>query len=98
MRQIEGTENQVIEKGIDVWFALEAYEQALFRKFDIVVPMTGDADHEMLIRKLKSIENPCCIILSWNIGIKSSTAKLLKDEACKDFEIGVLIKDEPQIL
>jgi len=36
LRRIEGTENHVIEKGIDVWFALEAYKQALYREFDIV--------------------------------------------------------------
>lgn len=46
---------QVVEKGIDVWFALEAYELATFRKFDYVVLITGDADHEMLVRKLKPL-------------------------------------------
>ena len=48
----------VIEKGIDVWFALEAYELALFRKFDYVVLITGDADHEMLIKKLNRRHPP----------------------------------------
>ena len=41
--QKEGEIN-VIEKGIDVWFALEAYELSLFRKFDFVILITGDAD------------------------------------------------------
>lgn len=38
----------VVEKGIDVWFALEVYELSVFREFDYVVLITGDVDHEML--------------------------------------------------
>lgn len=96
LRTIEGKENQVIEKGIDVWFALEAYEQALYREFDVVVLMTGDADHEMLIKKLKTIKSRV-VLLTWDTGVKSSTAKLLREEACKHFEIGNLIKQEPKL-
>ena len=35
----------VIEKGVDTWFALDTYELTLFREFDYVVLISGDADH-----------------------------------------------------
>ncbi|WP_116105055.1 NYN domain-containing protein [Lewinella sp. IMCC34191] len=43
------------EKGIDVWFALEAFEQALLRKFDIVVLIASDGDYVHLVRKLNAL-------------------------------------------
>ena len=72
-------ETTVIEKGIDVWFALEAYELSVIRKFDYVVLITGDADHEMLIRKLKALKIHA-VLLTWDVDSNSSaTSRLLKD-------------------
>lgn len=87
----------VVEKGIDVWFALEAYELALFRKFDYVVLITGDADHEMLIKKLKALKIET-ILLTWDVEENSSTAGLLKDEACIHLEIGMLLAEDRDLL
>lgn len=87
----------VVEKGIDVWFALEAYELALFRKFDYVVLITGDADHEMLIKKLKALKIET-ILLTWDVEENSSTAGLLKDEACIHLEIGKLLAEDRELL
>lgn len=70
----------VIEKGIDVWFALETYELSMIRKFDYVILITGDADHEMLVRKLNALKAKV-ILLTWNVGPQASTSKLLKEEA-----------------
>lgn len=70
----------VVEKGIDVWFALETYELSMIRKFDYVILITGDADHEMLVRKLNGLKTKV-ILLTWNVGPQASTAKLLKEEA-----------------
>ena len=70
----------VVEKGIDVWFALETYELSMIRKFDYVILITGDADHEMLVRKLNALKTKV-ILLTWNTGPQASTAKLLKEEA-----------------
>lgn len=67
------------EKAVDVWFALEAYELALFRDFDFIVMITGDADYEMLARKIKSLKKPA-ILLSWHYDEQDPTAKDLKDE------------------
>ena len=48
LREVKkGGEVTIIEKGIDTWYALETYELTLLRKFEVVVLITGDADHEM---------------------------------------------------
>lgn len=81
---------KVIEKGIDVWFSLEAYELATIRHFDYVVLITGDADHEMVIRKLKALKIPV-ILLTWDVEIGGTgTSPMLVEEACKHIEISRL--------
>lgn len=87
---------QVIEKGVDVWFALEAYELATFRKFDYVVLITGDADHEMLIRKLKALKIKT-VILTWNLTNVDATSPLLKEEAGYHWELSQLIDHDPRL-
>ena len=87
----------VIEKGVDVWFALEAYELALLRKFDFVVLITGDADHEMLIKKLKSLKIHV-VLLTWKISDQSSSAKTLRDEACTHIELSQLINLDKSLM
>ena len=79
------------EKGIDVWFALEAFELALYRDFDFVVMITGDADYEMLARKLKSLKKPT-ILLSWHYDNQDSTAKALKEEISFQININTLLQ------
>lgn len=92
-------EKVVIEKGIDVWFALEAYELSMLRKFDYVVLITGDADHEMLMRKLKALKIHT-ILLTWDVDDSraTSTAKLLRDEACTHIELGKLMAEDARLL
>lgn len=89
----------VIEKGIDVWFALEAYELSTIRRFDYVVLITGDADHEMLIKKLKALKIHT-ILLTWDVSNdqSTSTAKLLRDEACTHLELNKLVADDKELL
>ncbi len=43
------------EKGTDVWMALEAYELAIQRNFDVVVLVTSDGDYVPLARKLSTL-------------------------------------------
>lgn len=87
----------VIEKGIDVWFALEAYELSLFRNFDFVVLITGDADHEMLVKKLKSLKVHV-VLLTWNVTEQSSTARLLREEACTHIEMSDMLVENKDLL
>lgn len=89
-------EVQVIEKGVDVWFALEAYELSTFRKFDYVVLITGDADHEMLVRKLKALKIKT-VLLTWNLTDVDATSPLLKEEAGHHWELSQLVGHEPRL-
>lgn len=53
------------EKGIDVWLALEAFEQTFYKRFDVLVLITSDGDYVPLIRKLNSIGTKVMVI-SWD--------------------------------
>lgn len=87
---------QVVEKGVDVWFALEAYELATFRHFDYVVLITGDADHEMLVRKLKALKIKT-VLLTWNLTDVDATSPLLKEEAGHHWELSQILEEHPQL-
>ncbi|MDR0721706.1 MAG: NYN domain-containing protein [Treponema sp.] len=50
-----GENNIWQEKGIDVWLALEAYELAIYKRFDILVLVAGDGDYVPLVRKLNTL-------------------------------------------
>ena len=84
------------EKGIDIWFALETLELAMYRDFDFVVMITGDADYEMLARKLKSLKIPA-ILLSWHYDDQDPTAKALKEEISFQISINSLLKADPTL-
>lgn len=53
------------DKGIDVWLALEAFELAQYKKFDVVVLITSDGDYVPLIRKLNTL-GARIMVLSWD--------------------------------
>lgn len=57
---------EVTEKGIDVWFALEAFELAVLKRFNVIVLITGDGDHLPLIRKLNTLGTRV-MLLYWDI-------------------------------
>ena len=84
------------EKGIDVWFALETLEMAMYRDFDFVVMITGDADYEMLARKLKSLKIPA-VLLSWHYDDQDPTAKALKEEISFQMNINSLLQADPSL-
>jgi len=90
----EGTPH---EKGIDVWYALETYELAQYRDFDFVVMITGDADYEVLARKIKTLKKPA-ILLSWHYDENDPTAKELKEEITFHININSLLQANPGLL
>jgi uncharacterized LabA/DUF88 family protein len=87
----------VVEKGIDVWFALETYELSMIRKFDFVILITGDADHEMLARKLKALKTHV-ILLTWDPANTASTSRFLKEEVCTHMDMNSIIADDKSLL
>lgn len=87
----------IIEKGVDTWFALDTYELTLYRQFDFVVLVSGDADHEMLARKLKALKTHV-ILLTWDPANTSSTSPILKEEVCTHLDMNRLIAAEESLL
>lgn len=90
-------EGGVIEKGVDTWFALDTYEMTLFREFDFVVLISGDADHEMLARKLKALKTHV-ILLTWDPANTASTSRFLKEEVCEHMDMNSLIAEDSSLL
>lgn len=56
---------EIGEKGIDVWFALEAYELAVHKRFDVSVIVSGDGDFVPLVRKLNTLGTRV-MLLAWD--------------------------------
>ena len=90
-------EGGVIEKGVDTWFALDTYEMTLFREFDFVVLISGDADHEMLARKLKALKTHV-VLLTWDPANTASTSRFLKEEVCTHLDMNSLIAEDSSLL
>lgn len=82
----ENPHGGIIEKGIDTWFALDTYELTLYRNFDYVVLISGDADHEMLAKKLKALKTHV-ILLTWDPANTGSTSRFLSEEVCTHIDI-----------
>lgn len=61
-----GRGNKKKEKGVDVLFALEAYERALQNEFDVVVLIAADGDYIPLIRKLHALGTRV-MVLGWDL-------------------------------
>ena len=93
----ENPQGGVIEKGVDTWFALDTYEMTLVREFDYVVLISGDADHEMLARKLKALKTHV-ILLTWDPANTGSTSRFLKEEVCTHIDMNKLIAEDNTLL
>ena len=87
----------VIEKGVDTWFALDTYEMTLFREFDFVVLISGDADHEMLAKKLKALKTHV-VLLTWDPANTASTSRFLKEEVCTHIDMNSQIAADGTLL
>ena len=86
----------VIEKGVDTWFALDTYEMTLYRDFDYVVLISGDADHEMLARKLKALKSHV-ILMTWDPAYTGSTSSFLREEVCTHIDINKLTEADQHL-
>lgn len=53
------------EKGVDVWLSLEAFELAIYKRFDLVVLVAGDGDFVPLVRKLNTLGTRV-LLLGWD--------------------------------
>lgn len=69
-----GKGNKKKEKGVDVLFALEAYERALQHEFDVVVLIAADGDYIPLVRKLHALGTRV-MILGWDLEHEGETRR-----------------------
>jgi cold shock CspA family protein/uncharacterized LabA/DUF88 family protein len=53
------------EKGLDVWFALEAYELTARKRYDVTALVACDRDYLPLVRKLNALGG-CVMVLGWD--------------------------------
>ncbi len=55
-----------VEKGVDIWLSLDAFDQAIHKNHDVVVLFAGDSDFVPLVRKLNSI-GARVMVLGWDL-------------------------------
>ncbi|MDR2052727.1 MAG: NYN domain-containing protein, partial [Treponema sp.] len=70
-----GPNNTLHEKGIDVWLALEAYELAIYKRFDIIVLVVCDGDYVPLVRKLNTI-GAHVMLISWEFDYYNEQGRI----------------------
>ena len=88
------------EKGIDVWLALEAYELAIYKRFDVIALIACDGDYVPLVRKLNTLGTRV-MLLSWDFKYKdengndreTKTSQPLLDEVTYPVPMHQLIDD-----
>jgi len=71
------------EKGIDVWLALEAFEQAFYKRFDVLVLIAADGDYVPLVRKLNTIGTRV-MVLGWDFEYMTDTHQKLTTRTSQD--------------
>jgi uncharacterized LabA/DUF88 family protein len=62
------------EVGIDVWLALEAYDLAVHKKFDVLALFACDGDYVPLVRKLNSIGTRV-VLMAWDFKTERSETR-----------------------
>ncbi|MDR0496139.1 MAG: NYN domain-containing protein [Treponema sp.] len=72
-----GENNMVQEKGIDVWLALEAYELAIYKHFDILALVAGDGDYVPLVRKLHTLGTQVMLIC-WDFSYHNENGDMVE--------------------
>lgn len=71
------------EKGIDVWFALEAFELAMYKRFNVLVLIACDSDYVPLIRKLNTLGTRV-MLLGWDFEFVDQNQKTQKTTTSLD--------------
>lgn len=66
---VKSVNGQRYEREVDVWLALEAFELALYKKFDILVLIASDGNYVPLARKLNTLGTRV-MLLSWDFEFR----------------------------
>jgi cold shock CspA family protein/uncharacterized LabA/DUF88 family protein len=79
-------ENNVAqEKGIDVWLALESYELAIYKHFDILVLVGGDGDYVPLVRKLHTLGTQV-LLISWDFSYHNESGEMVETKTSRQLQ------------
>ena len=92
------------EKGIDVWLALEAFELAIYKRFDVLVLVVCDGDFLPLVRKLNTLGTRV-MVLGWDFRYldpngnerETRTAQVLLDEVTYPIMMHPIIEDRARL-
>jgi uncharacterized LabA/DUF88 family protein len=68
------SEGKASEKGIDVWFSLEAYELCTTKNYDLAVLIAGDRDYVPLVKKLTA-KGIRVLLPSWEMDFEIAGLK-----------------------
>lgn len=71
------------EKGIDVWLALEAFELAFYKRFNVLVLIASDGDYVPLVRKLNTLGTRV-MVLSWDFEYANETGQKFTTRTSQD--------------
>jgi len=71
------------EKGIDVWLALEAFELAMYKKFDVMVLIASDGDYIPLVRKLNTL-GVKVMVIGWDFEYTNERGDHMVTKTSKD--------------
>jgi cold shock CspA family protein len=71
------------EKGIDVWLALEAFELAFYKRFNVLVLIASDGDYVPLVRKLNTLGTRV-MVLGWDFEYNNETGQKLITRTSQD--------------
>ncbi|MDR1838714.1 MAG: NYN domain-containing protein, partial [Treponema sp.] len=80
-----GDNNVAQEKGIDVWLALEAYELAIYKHFDILVLVAGDGDYVPLVRKLHTVGTQVMLIC-WDFSYHNENGDIVETKTSRQLQ------------
>jgi cold shock CspA family protein/uncharacterized LabA/DUF88 family protein len=80
-----GDNNTVQEKGIDVWLALEAYELAIYKHFDILVLVAGDGDYVPLVRKLHTVGTQVMLVC-WDFSYHNENGDVVETKTSRQLQ------------
>lgn len=71
------------EKGIDVWLALEAFELAFYKRFNVLVLIASDGDYVPLVRKLNTLGTRV-MVLGWDFEYTTDSGQKLTTRTSQD--------------
>lgn len=80
--QVDSETGEASEKSLDTWFALEALDLTVARKFDVVVIIGGDSNYHHLVAKMNGL-GVRVMVLGWNIQYESETPTGLRKRYIK---------------